>query len=677
MIASLNGLAWRMLSHNRLRLTLTIIAVAFGVSSILGGNIIAQSAHKAVLRSEDLQTIMGGLIGQMDTIMAFVSLVIMLAAGFLVYNAFAMSIAQRRQQIGSLRAIGMTRAQVLRMIVLEALFTSLLGTVLGLLGGPVLGMIGIRAIDALGQGLFAFEMSPPALWTLPLALVLGPGVPLLAVLNPARSAARLSPLEALRPPEAEGVEVPARWRSIVGIGLALVLALHLLLAPPGQWVQFPADANLSVLFVGLWVLATWLLLPGLIGIVGAEGRRIAHSATGRLVSENLLRARRRVTVTVFSLAFGLIVVTAMTGFMDHFLGMFVMVMEPSAERDLLFASHIDPTAGWSALTRLDLSNVLLKDEEYEQIMQAVSDQAEVIPQYFLTVPEISFLGDAYFSFAFDARLAQRLSDALFTFQQGDWPSTLDILSRGCGVLVAPLVAARNHAAYDDTITVTTPAGQVDCTVAGIGTSVGNASIISAPDLDTLGVTRPVMALMIPHLDSDVAAVRDSLAPVMADYPALVFTPVRAMVTAIDDATGIITLSLSGLVVLAVLSSALGVVNTTVMSVDERRSEIALLRAVGATRQQLRRVIVGEAALLGFVGGLLGLVVGLGIVIIVVLVYGSNSFGFQLDLWSRALTTAEHALFIGLMGVVVAPLVAALAAWLPARRILKETPVVSL
>ena len=183
--------------------------------------------------------------------------------------------------------------------------------------------------------------------------------------------------------------------------------------------------------------------------------------------------------------------------------------------------------------------------------------------------------------------------------------------------------------------------------------------------------------MIPRIGSDTATISDSLGPVIADYPALKITTVRAMLDVMDDATSLITFAFSSLVVLAVLASVLGVVNTTIISVEERRREIGLLRAVGSTRRQLRGVIVGEAALLGMIGGILGLVVGLGIVMIFVLVYGGNSFGLTFDLGARTLAMIRSALLTGLLGVVLAPLVSALAAWIPANRVLNEKPVDSL
>ena len=133
--------------------------------------------------------------------------------------------------------------------------------------------------------------------------------------------------------------------------------------------------------------------------------------------------------------------------------------------------------------------------------------------------------------------------------------------------------------------------------------------------------------------------------------------------------------LSGLLLVTIVAAALGVVNTTTISVSERRRELGLLRAVGATRRQVSAVVAGEAALMGLVGGSVGLVAGLGFTVILATVYGGNSFGFtDLDLWGAALRSVQPALLTGGLGLVAAPLVCAGAAWGPARSILRGSAI---
>jgi putative ABC transport system permease protein len=147
--------------------------------------------------------------------------------------------------------------------------------------------------------------------------------------------------------------------------------------------------------------------------------------------------------------------------------------------------------------------------------------------------------------------------------------------------------------------------------------------------------------------------------------------------AFDEALAMISVSMNMMLMLALVAAAMSVINTLLISVEERRREIGLLRAVGTTRQQMRRVIVGEAVLIGVVGGVMGVIAGLGVIAIIVLTYGLNSFGVQADLWAVMLDSVNASWLVVLFGLLVAPLIAMVSAWLPARGILRETPVASL
>jgi class 3 adenylate cyclase len=127
--------------------------------------------------------------------------------------------------------------------------------------------------------------------------------------------------------------------------------------------------------------------------------------------------------------------------------------------------------------------------------------------------------------------------------------------------------------------------------------------------------------------------------------------------------------------LAVVAAALGMVNTTVMSITERRHELGLLRAVGMTRRQAAVVVAGEAALMGLIGGLVGLIAGLGLAFIFGLSFGGISFGLMdLPLWEAVWEIAPTAINSGLVGMIIAPVVAALAAYWPSRSVLRGTAI---
>ncbi|MBN1964915.1 MAG: FtsX-like permease family protein [Anaerolineae bacterium] len=680
-LRSLRGLAWRGLTHDRARAVLSVVAVSFGVAITIAGSMVAQSIRDGVLKSDEIRSMMEGLVDQVNPLLAFVGVVITLAAGFLIFNAFAMSITRRRQEIGSLRALGLARGQVMRLLGVEALTVAVLGTLLGLAGGPFLGQGVIVLLRRFGGGLFAFEDAAARPDAALLAVALGLIVPLLAVLLPARSATRISPLAALRPPEAAALDRNPTRRAWIGLALIAALAVYLVVAPPGAWVLYPLDWLLTVLFVGVWFGALGLVLATCIGLVGTALQRPLTwigGATGRLIADNLRRGRGRVMLTVLTLALTLAVISGLSGFLDFMVGTaFTQTMDGAVSQQGIMLSRVNIAGGWEAVIAANLDSVLLTDDEVTAIEAAVGDRANLAAIHFTIVPELSFLGSTYFSYVVDPLAARQVGETLFGFTEGNWASALPVMQAGCGVLVAPVVAIMNGVGLGDTFPVTGPDGPLDCTIAGIGHSVVNASVISSAVAEELGVLNPAVVLVIPHLGADMAQIEAALRALTADHPLVSVIPLEFMLERQLEAVGIIGNSFSGLLLLAILAAALGVVNTTLVSVHERRREFGLLRAVGSTRRQVRALVMGEATLMGLVGGLFGLVAGAGFVLIFVVTYGGNSWGITFDLWQAAFKSTGPAVINGLVGLIAAPVVAALAAWGPTRRLLREKPVETL
>lgn len=186
-----------------------------------------------------------------------------------------------------------------------------------------------------------------------------------------------------------------------------------------------------------------------------------------------------------------------------------------------------------------------------------------------------------------------------------------------------------------------------------------------------------MILIRPNPGVDGLALTDELWALQADYPYLTLTFVEEYLVAMDESINVLTVTLNLMLLLATFAAAFSVVNTMLISIEERRREIGLLRAVGTTRKQTQRILVGEAAFMGLIGGAVGFAAGIGVVVIVVLTYGLTSFGVERDLYETAVACVESTLLTGIVGMLAAPLIAAAAAWLPARRVLQEKPVTSL
>jgi putative ABC transport system permease protein len=125
------ALSWRNLKQHPTRATLGALGVALGVAMVVAADTIG-----AAVRSAQSQSTAGIVAAQLEAALGAVGLVILAAAGFF-FNAFAMSVTQRRRQIGALRSLGMTRRQVMALVLVEALLTGGVGTALGLVAAPL------------------------------------------------------------------------------------------------------------------------------------------------------------------------------------------------------------------------------------------------------------------------------------------------------------------------------------------------------------------------------------------------------------------------------------------------------------------------------------------------------------------------------------------------------------
>ena len=691
---STNVLAWRNLAQHRLRTVSSALAVALGAAMTVAASVTSGAILDALSGFESAQTFLTGLLDQLDSMLTLVGVGITFAAGFLVFNAFAMSITQRRKQIGALRSLGMTRRQVMRLVLVEALVTGSAGTLVGLVAGPLLGRGAIGLMRTFTAEIFVFGKADVSLPSLLLATVLGLGVTLLSALVPAWRATRISPLTALRQ---ETVAASLRSTNLqysrVGLLLSAALVGFLVVAPPGEWVTPPWDAVLTGSFALLWMGCLLLVLPALIGGVGRWLRALLTrfpfdrltarwGATGRLTADNLGRGRGRVMLTILTLAVALTMIVSMTGFIRFmFFELMLPKVESGVQQGAWMIAPFDYMAGMAAYT--DLDSLGLLPATLAEARQVLEGRGHLLAVHYVIVPELSFLGSSYFSFLVAPGDLQQGGDLsfLFTFTEGDWETALPIMESGCGVLSTPLVANGNGVSVGEAFEVMGVNGPVRCTVAGIGSPMVGASVIGIPPStarESFGDTKPLSAVVWPRPGVDRDALGADLRTVLARYPGVEMSDLKDMAAIQAQVMESLPNMLNALLLLAIVAAALGVVNTTVMSVAERRRELGLLRAVGATRRQVRAVVIGEAALMGLIGGGLGLVAGTGVVVILAVTYGGNGWGIpDLDLWGAACRSVQPALFNGLVGLVAAPFICAGAAWLPVRAILRGTAIETL
>ncbi len=251
----------------------------------------------------------------------------------------------------------------------------------------------------------------------------------------------------------------------------------------------------------------------------------------------------------------------------------------------------------------------------------------------------------------------------FRFQEGDWPTALEAFRQGPAVLLVPAVARRLGVGLGDVVRLDTLLGPVEFHVAGVGDSEFTTCVLDLADgVAYFGASEVNGVLIQVRAKADPQAVRRALLAAVQIHGGTlmaldqVSAQLRTMFSQVRAAIGL-------LVGIAGLVAGLGAVNAVLSSVAERRREIGLLRAVGATRQQVRRLILAEMALLGAMAAVLGAALGWAITCLFLWV-GRNHLGLSGE-GASSLAAWLPLLGASAAGLVLWPLLAMLGGLVPA------------
>jgi putative ABC transport system permease protein len=522
-------------------------------------------------------------------------LLALVMGGFVIFNTFRAVVAERRRDLGMLRAVGASRKTIVGLILAESLLQGAVGAALGLILGYAL-MVGLVVLlNPIMENYLRFRVGTPAppLAYMAAAVVLGVGMTVLGGLWPALSAGRVTPLEALRPSVGEAYQRVARRRAIGGAAL-IVLALAGLLS--GQ--------------MGLALLGTLLFLAGMLLVAPALIRPIARvfgrllalvfAREGQIAQGNLARQPGRAAITASALMVGLAIVVTATGMTTSLVEGFMGIIDKNLGADFVFmppsfilgggnvgagpmlAERIRQTPGVAVVTTLRLGT----SEANGAVLQVIGiDPA--------TFPQISGLD----------------------FSAGDEAQAYAAVGAGRAIVVNGVFALRNGVRVGDTLTLQTPEGERDYRVVGIGMDFMNAKLatgyISQANLAAdFHQTNDLFLMANKTPEADLATVHNALEAVIRDYP--IFTLLDSAqwrASQRDTLAGAMNM-LYVMVVALALPSLVALVNTLVINVIERTREIGLLRAVGGTRRQIRRMILAESLLLAATGVAFGILAGL-------------------------------------------------------------------
>jgi putative ABC transport system permease protein len=573
--------------------------------------------------------------------------VALFVGSFVIANSLSITIAQRTRELATLRMLGASRRQVLGSIVVEALVVGVLASVIGLFLGLLLakGLFGLFEVVGFtlpNQGLVFITR------TVIVSLLAGILVTLLASLRPAIRATRVPPIAAVR----EGATLPVgRFHHLRAVGAALMALAGFAALAYGIFGSGLGTTQILVwmglgtllIFLGVALFSSRLVRP-LARVLGWPAARMGGVA-GQLARDNSRRNPQRTASTAAALMIGLALVTLVAtlaaGIVQTFRG---------AVDDLWRDSESD--YGITA------------QNNFQPIPIAAAEAAAKAPgvESVMNVRtgEVSVNGETIFATAVDPTARENIA---LEWKDG----SQDVLANlgDDGAFVDDGYADDNDLVVGSTIGLTFPNGSADMvTVEGIfdpptgGSPFGNVTISTAAWDSHVDQPRNLYSFVAMRGDVTDANTQ-ALERALDDFPnAKVQTREEFIDNQISGLNSILNI-LYVLLALSILVSLFGIVNTLVLTVFERTREIGMLRAIGMTRRQVRRMIRHESIITALIGAAIGIV--LGIVLAALLIARVEFIDFTFPT-TQVIVFVIAAIFVGV-----------LAAVFPARRAAKLDP----
>jgi putative ABC transport system permease protein len=565
-----------------------------------------------------------------------------IAGMFIIFITFWITVGQRVKELALLRTLGASRRQVLVSVILEAALVGALASLLGIVVGLGIAKAIGALFDAVGFGLpvAALHLSPGVAIG---AFIVGMIATLLASLAPAIKSTRIQPVEALR----EGAVPPPGWfvrngkwlaPVVAVIGLA-VIGYGLFLADGTAAVLLSLGAGALTVLVGV-VLTAPYVVPYLARIIGWPGERLG-GIPGRIARENAERNPFRTALTSAALMLGILLVC------------FVAVFAASLKKS------ITDVLGSDIRAQLFVSAGGVFGNQQSALQPSMAEQIAAVPGV-KSVSPTSFLSAKFQPSNSDVAVSSAAPGFVDAYRLR-WINGADDTIRNLApdqAVIDQDTAKSKHLSVGSPVDIVTREGKrAAFKIAGIvkTSNLVSGLMISPTAFAPLGENKGVAFMfVVTDPNADVKQVQDAVQAVALKANPL--AEVQSNQDVIDQASTSINnvvIPLYALLGVIVLISIIGIVNVLLLSVFERTREIGLLRAVGTTRRQVRRVVRYESVITAMIGATLGVIVGT--VFGVMVVSRLNSLPFALPIGQII------AFFI------VAVIAGLLAAIIPARR----------
>jgi putative ABC transport system permease protein len=585
----------------------------------------------AQITAEDQGDIKDAL-GFFNAFMLAFAVIALFVGSFIIYNSFSILVAQRSKEMALLRAIGASRRQVLGSVLFEAVVVGVIASLLGLFAGVGVASMLKALLSALGIDIPAGGVVLTGR-TVVVSFVAGLGVSVASAVFPARKAAKVPPIAAMRDVAIDN-SGSSRRRVIVGVAITLLGAAAMASGLFGGGGVGPVGLGAAVVFLGVAVLGPVLALP-VSRVLGWPLPKIKGVA-GTLARENAMRNPKRTSATAAALMIGV----ALVGFITILASSTKASIDTSIDRNFTGDLVLD-SGSWG----------------FGGISPELAQQLNLLPEVDaatgLRTTPVQVDGSSSFLFAGDPATIRQIVD--FRVTQG---SLGDLGATQIGVHEDK--AKSKGWKLGDTVPVRfAETGVQQLTVAAIykEKDVAGDYFVGLPAYEANVPDQFDVKVLVTLADGvSLSEGRAAVAKVSDAYPQAKLQDraeyKKAQAGQIDQLLNLIYALLG----LAVFIALLGIANTLALSIFERTRELGLLRAVGMTRRQLRATVRWESVIIALLGTVLGLVIG-------------TTFGWALvrALRSEGLSTFRVPFGQLAFMAVIAALAGVAAAILPARR----------
>ncbi|MFE7706108.1 ABC transporter permease [Streptomyces sp. NPDC057486] len=583
---------------------------------------------------------MGSFLDVMKYAMLGFAGIAFLVGIFLIVNTFSMLVAQRTREIGLMRAIGSSRKQVNRSVLIEALFLGVVGSLLGVGAGIGVAVGLMKLMNAMGMNLSTEDLT--VAWTTPaLGLMLGIVVTVFAAYIPARRAGKISPMAALRDAGTPADGRAGRVRALIGLVLTLAGGAALYASAKAD------EASGGSLFLGAGVVLTLIgfivigpLLAGFVVRVLSTVVLRMFGPVGRMAERNALRNPRRTGATGAALMIGLALVACLSVVGSSMVASATEELDRSVGADFIVQPSGNPQPIVpQAAEALKAVPGIEHFTDYKAVSAKLTAPDGAVEDEGVVAADPTYRDDLR-----RETVSGNLADAYGK----------DAMS------VGDAYATRHRIKVGDRITVAfKDGGTARLKVAAITSDDTNVdkgamytNITTAEKYVPADKMPKNMIMFAKAQDGKEKEAYTALKDALAAYPQYTVQNQADFKQDLKDQIGQLLNIVYGLLALAIIVAVLGVVNTLALSVVERTREIGLMRAIGLSRRQLRRMIRLESVVIALFGALLGLGLGMGWGTAAQKLLALEGLGVLEIPWPTILTVFVGSAFVGLFAALV-------------------------